>query len=69
MSDASAARILIPLTKPEFLAAVNAVDAWVDLNASAFNLAIPQPARGVLTARQKAELLYRVALKRYQVSP
>lgn len=53
------------LTKDQLAAAVDAVDGWIEANAIAFNNALPQPARGALTAAQKAELLYRVTLKRY----
>lgn len=53
------------ITKAELRAAVDAVGDWVNTNASAFNLAIPQPARGALTASQKAALLTYVVAKRY----
>ena len=53
------------LTKADLRAAVNALDDYLVTNASAINQAIPQPARGALTAAQKAELLSAVALKRY----
>lgn len=53
------------ITKAELRAAVDAVDDWVNTNAAAFNLAIPQPARGALTASQKAALLTYVVAKRY----
>lgn len=53
------------LTKAELRSAVNAIDQWVSDNASSFNTAIPQPARGVLTAAQKADLLVYVARKRF----
>lgn len=66
--DASALRdVLAGLTKADIRAAVNAVDQWVNDNASAFNLAIPQPARANLTSTQKARLLVFVARKRYNV--
>lgn len=65
MSDLGNRREACAVTKADLLAAVNAVDDWIDANAVAFNQAIPQPARGALTATQKAELLYRVAMKRY----
>lgn len=55
------------LTKAELRAAVDAVDAWADANAAAYNSAIPQPARGVLTAKQKALLLMYVAAKRHNI--
>jgi hypothetical protein len=52
------------VTKAELRAAVDAVDDWADANASAFNTAIPQPARGAMTTRQKTMLLMYVILKR-----
>lgn len=58
----------LSLTKAELRAAVDAVDLWVDNNAAAFNTAIPQPARGALTAKQKAKLLMMVVEHRFEVS-
>ena len=54
----------VPITKAELQAAVNAADDWADANAASFNTAIPQPARGALTAAQKALILAVVALAR-----
>ena len=51
------------LVKPELRAAVDAVDAWIDANSASFNQAIPQPARGQLSGKQKA-LLLMVAVQR-----
>jgi len=48
-------------------AAVDAVDTFLETNASAINSAIPQPARGVLTTKQKALLLMYVIGRRYVV--
>ena len=45
--------------------AVTAVDQRLDDNAAAFHSSLPVAARTALTAAQKAELLYRVALKRF----
>ena len=56
------------MTKTELRAAVNAIDQWVDDNASAFNLAIPLPARTALSARQKAWLLFYVVRRRFELS-
>lgn len=56
------------ITKADLRAAIDAVDEWVDANASALNTAIPQPARAQLTAAQKALLLAIVALVRYDPS-
>ena len=53
------------LTKPDLLAAVTALDAFMDANAAAINAAIPQPARGALTVTQKARLLMFVLKYRY----
>lgn len=53
------------LTKPELRAAINALDDYLNTNASAINLAIPQPARGTLTTAQKAALMVYVIHKRY----
>lgn len=68
MTDLSGRRETVgALTKADLRAAVDAIDTWVDDNASAFNLAIPQPARGVLSTKQKAELLLVVVRRRYEV--
>ena len=56
------------LTKAELRAAVNAIDQWNEDNQSAFNLAIPQPARGALTAKQKATLQLAIVARRWLVS-
>lgn len=56
------------LTKAQLKAAIDAIDDWVDANAASFNTAIPQPARGVLTAKQKARLLMLVVARRHKDS-
>lgn len=56
------------MTKADLRAAINAVDQWCDDNAAAFNAAIPQPARGLLSARQKAALLIFVTRRRWELS-
>ena len=48
---------------------MNAIDDWVQANAAAFNTAIPQPARGTLTAKQKVQLLFHVVSKRFDATP
>ncbi len=55
----------IGVTKDDLLAAVNAIDQWIDDNKLALNNAIPQPARGALTAAQKARLFMLVARARF----
>lgn len=64
-SDISARREAFDLRKPDLVAAITAIDNWLETNATAFNSAIPQPARATLTTSQKAELLALVAIKRY----
>ena len=56
------------LTQAQLRAAFDAVDDWVEANASSLNTAIPQPARGALTTRQKAKLLAAVVAKRFGVT-
>ena len=55
----------ISVTKPDLRAAVDALDTWIDANAATINQAIPQPARGALSARQKARLLMAVVTARF----
>jgi hypothetical protein len=55
------------IVKADLRAAINAADAWVDAAASSFNAALPQPARGALTSKQKARLLTLVVQRRYGV--
>lgn len=53
------------MAKADLRAAANALDDFLNNNAAAINGAIPQPARGALTARQKARLLVYVIRRRY----
>jgi len=57
----------IGITKADLRAALDAIDDWIESNSTAFNTAIPQPARGALTSRQKAAALMYVAQKRFGV--
>lgn len=68
MRDMSAVGESCSITKAQLRAAVDAADQWAEDNAASFNTAIPQPARGALTARQKARLLMRVIRRRYEVA-
>ena len=54
------------LTKPELRAAVDALDDWFDANTATINAALPQPARGALTQRQKAMLFMHVLTQRFK---
>lgn len=57
------------LTKAQLRAVVGALDDyWEATGAAAANAAIPQPQRGILSARQKAFLFQRVLERRYKVS-
>lgn len=58
----------LPVLKSELKAAVDAIDDWVNDNSAAYNSAIPQPVRGALTAKQKANLLVYVVTRRYEVA-
>ena len=55
----------VTLTKTDLAAAVGGLDAFLDANVAAINQAIPQPARGALTAQQKAALMIAVVKARY----
>lgn len=55
----------IGVTKADLAAAVAGLDSYLDTNAAAINQAIPQPARGALTVKQKARLLMYVIRQRY----
>ena len=57
----------ISITKADLRAAVDALDNFLESNAAAVNNAIPQPARGALSARQKAWILARVIERRFKV--
>lgn len=55
------------ITKAELRAALNAADDWANTNAASYNAALPQPARGQMSATQKAALLMYVIRKRHDV--
>lgn len=55
----------IVITKPDLLAAVNALDDFLVNNAAAVNNALPAAAKTGLTTAQKALLLMYVVNKRY----
>lgn len=66
MAELSAEREPVAgLTKTDLRAAVDAIDSFLSTNAAAINAAIPQPARGALSAAQKARLLVAVVRRRY----
>lgn len=53
------------VTKADLRAAVDAIDSYLNTNASAINSAIPQPARANLSTPIKALLMMFVVQKRY----
>ena len=55
----------VGMTKADFRAAVDAMDAYVADNAATINAAFPQPARSALTNVEKIGVFAYVALKRY----
>ena len=57
----------VGVTKADLRAALNAADGWADANATSYNSALPQPARGALSARQKAMLLTWVVRRRWEL--
>lgn len=56
------------LTRAQLQAVIDAADDWAEANSASYNTAIPQPQRGVLTARQKAAILMYVIRRRWEVS-
>jgi hypothetical protein len=54
--------------KAQLRSVIDAIDDWVDANATSFNNAIPQPMRGTLTTKQKAALLVYVVVRRHLVT-
>lgn len=65
MQDLSRALESCATIKADLRAAIDAADQWVSDNAASFNTALPQPARGQLTAAQKSRLLVAVVSKRF----
>lgn len=57
------------LRRVDLRAAFDASDDWAVAKAASFNSALPQPARGVLTAPDKALLLSRVIRRRALIRP
>jgi len=45
------------ITKPDLMAAINAIDQWIEANKLSFNAALPLPFRTNVTVEQKAMLL------------
>jgi len=58
---------LSTLLKTDIKAAVDAIDDFLNGNMSGLNNALPEPAKSVLTVKQKALLLMYVVGRRYNV--
>jgi hypothetical protein len=56
------------LTDEDLLALVAAIDDWIIANQVDFNATLPQPARGVLTTRQKAWVFSLILRRRWRVN-
>ena len=56
------------MTKHELREAVNTTDQWIEDNQAAFNQALPEPARSVLTGKQKVRLFMMIATQKYEVT-
>jgi hypothetical protein len=54
----------VDFTKIDLQAAVNAIDVFLENNATAINTAFPQPFRGAATSSQKAAVIGFVAMRR-----
>lgn len=65
MDDLSNKREVILIDKNVLLDTINAIDAWIDANATNFNQTLPLAARQNLTASQKTRLLMAVARRRF----
>jgi hypothetical protein len=57
----------ISITKPDLIAAVNAVDTWVSNNEYSYDTNLPAIAKAGLTVSQKAKLLLYVVRKRFVI--
>ena len=68
MAESSDLREEYTLTKDELRLGVDAIDGWVNDNATSFNTAIPQPARANLSTKQKAGLLAHIVKRRFEVT-
>lgn len=54
----------VPVDKPALIAAIAAIDEWIDANQSSFNASLPQPFRGSATTAMKADLFAFVLWRR-----
>lgn len=66
--DASGSFEAMNLTRSQALAVTVAIDDYIEVNQAAFNSALPQPGRGTLTAKQKANWYARVLQQKFERS-
>ena len=55
----------VSITKPDLRAVVDALDTFLNDNASTINSTIPQPGRSALSASQKARILMLIIKQRF----
>jgi len=68
MEESSSRQETVALNKNELRSVVDAIDVWINANQASFNIAIPEPGRTTLTAKQKASLLMLIVNKRWEVT-
>lgn len=56
-----------PIDKPQLAAVIGAMDDWIEANFTSLNAAIPQPQRGLLSARLKFMIFMTVAMRRFGI--
>lgn len=52
------------VSKSELLAAIDAIDQWIEDNQTSFNTALPEPFKTQATLQQKTMYFCRVAMRR-----
>ena len=70
MDDLSAIPAVIgdsTINKHELRDVVNAIDSWIDNNASSFNNALPAPGKAQLSGKQKYCLFKMILILKYEV--
>ena len=67
MQDASIVWEIIPIGKTDLRAVVNAIDQWIENNASSFNNAIPEPGKSALTKKQKYRIFKEIIKRKWEV--
>ena len=63
----SSSRTLMNVSKVDLKNAVDAIDDWMDDNATSFNNAIPIPARTTMSMKQKLRIFMSILKIRWEV--